>query len=117
MRVRLSGGEAALDALDAAVGDAIVDAVARGAEVIAHAARADHPYQDRTGDLSASIEALPAVPTADGAVGGVLAGEDYASFVEAKGFAFLEPAARRSEARLEFELDRALLDAVRRGAA
>lgn len=116
MRVRLVDDDA-FDAMDAALGDAIEDAVNRGAGVIAHAARADHPYTDRTGDLSGSIEALPAVRTDDGARGGVLAGMDYASHVEAKGYAFLEPAAQRSEGRLDEELDRALEDAIRRGAS
>lgn len=116
MRVRLTGGEAAFDALDRAVDEAVVDAVARGAELIAQAARAEHPYTDRSGDLTASVAPLPAVPTADGAAGGVVASMPYASFVEAKGFAFLEPAARRSEGRLDDLLDRSLEDAVRRGA-
>ena len=111
MRVRLHGGPEALDALDAAVGDAIEDAVARAAEVIAHAARADHAYTDRSGDLTGSIEALPAVRTEDGARGGVVAGMDYASHVEAKGFAFLEPALR-SAARLEHERVVAAVDPV-----
>jgi len=112
---RLADAGRALDALEGSVLDAIEDAVNRAGDVVAHDARADHPYQDRTGDLTASIEALPAVRTADGARGGVLAGEDYASFVEARGFAFLAPAAERSGGRVELELDRALEDAVRRG--
>ncbi len=116
MRVRLTGGDDAFDALDRAVGDAIVDAVARGAELIAHAARAEHAYTDRTGDLTGSIAPLPTVPTADGAQGGVVASMPYASFVEDKGFAFLEPAARRSDGRLGDLLDQSLEDAVRRAA-
>lgn len=113
--MRLVGGEDAFDALDDAIGDAIEDAVNRAAGVIAFGARADHPYTDRTGDLSGSIEALPAVRTAEGARGGVLAGMEYASHVEAKGYAFLEPAARRSEGRIDHELNDALEQAVRRG--
>ncbi len=114
---RFDGADAALDALDAAVVDAIEAAVARGAEVVAFAARAEHPYTDRTGNLTESIEALPAVRTADGAVGGVVAGASYAEFVERRPeYAFLGPAARRSEDRLAHELDDALEEAVRRGA-
>lgn len=116
MRVLLTGGEAAFDALDEAVGDAIEDAVNRAAGVIAHAAAAEHPYTDRTGDLTGSIEALPAVRTAEGARGGVLAGMNYASHVEARGYAFLEPAAQRSEGRLDHDLHDALETAVRRAA-
>jgi hypothetical protein len=116
MRVLLTGGEAALDALDEAVGDAIEDAVNRAAGVIAHAAAAEHAYTDRTGDLTGSIEALPTVRTAEGARGGVLAGMNYASHVEARGYAFLEPAAQRSEGRLDHDLHDALETAVRRAA-
>jgi hypothetical protein len=115
MRVRLIGGDDALDALDEALGDAIEDSVGRASEVIAHAARADHPYTDRSGDLTGSIEALPVVRTEDGARGGVLAGMTYASHVEAKGYAFLDPAAQRSEGRIDQALDDALEAAVRRG--
>lgn len=116
LRALLTGGDAAFDAIDAAVGDAIEDAVNRAAGVIAHAAAADHPYTDRTGNLTGSIEALPAVRTAEGARGGVLAGMDYASHVEARGYAFLEPAAQRSEGRLAHDLDDALEAAIRRAA-
>lgn len=98
------------------VGDAVEDAVNRAAETVATAARVDHPYTDRSGALTASIEALPAVRTDGGAIGGVVAGEHYASFVEAQGYPFLGPALSASEARIEHDTEDVLEVALRRGA-
>lgn len=113
--VMLTGLGPALDALDEAVLRGTVEGVTAAAETVAHAARADHAYADRTGALTASIEALPAERTERGAQGGVLAAEDYASRVEARGFAFLGPAFERSRDRIDHDLEDALDRAVRRG--
>lgn len=102
-----------LDDVERAGLDALEDAVTRAGEVVAFAARADHPYTDRTGDLTGSIEGLPAVRTANGAQGGVVAGMDYASYVEGRGYAFLEPALMSQQGRIDHEL----ADALSRAAA
>ena len=61
--------------------------VERGVREAAEQARSTHPYQDRTGKLTASISGAlvsSATPTAGGeAVGVLTAKEPYASFVEA----------------------------------
>lgn len=102
------------DALEHAARDALVDAVDRAAEVVAFDARAEHPYTDRTGQLTESIEALPAHATVMGAEGGVIASMPYASYVEARGFEFLSPAFQRSHDRIEHEMYDALERAVDR---
>lgn len=111
--VELTGFEAFERSLSEQLSSVLEAAVTRGAEIVAFAARAEHPYTDRTGRLTASIEALPAVATGDLARGGVLAGMDYASFVEAS-HAYLAPAAQRVEGRVEHELDNILAAAIQR---
>lgn len=96
--------------------EALDDAVERASELVAFTARADHPYTDRTGDLTKYTEALPTRRLRDqGAVeGGVIAGTPYASFVNRNPrFAFLEPALAQNEARIDQELDQ-ILDAAMR---
>jgi methylmalonyl-CoA mutase cobalamin-binding subunit len=113
LTLSLAGLDAFETRMNEAIDDALQAAVERGADVIAYAAKADHPYQDRTGDLTGSIEALPAIRAAEGVRGGVLAGMDYAAYVDAR-MPFLDPAARRSEDRIEHELDQLIHDAMRR---
>ena len=95
-----------------------LERVAEGhARRVAAEAQASHPYTDRTGDLTASIEALPAQGDAlDGTLSAsVVAGMDYAGYVEAAGFAFLEPAAERTESALVADAEAALARATRTG--
>lgn len=101
----LSMGDA-FDDLEAAVDAALLASVRDAADVIAFEAKASHPYTDRTRDLTTSIEALPAVAGPEGVVGGVIAGEEHASYLERRSeFAFLKPAADRSDARIEHDMD------------
>lgn len=95
------------DDMETAVDAALLASVHDAAETIATEARNDHPYTDRTDTLAESIEALPAVASGEGrVVGGVAAGAPYASFLERRQeFAFLQPAADRSEPRVEHDLD------------
>ena len=100
------------DDMETAVDAALLASVHDAAETIATEARndhpyTDHPYTDRTDTLAESIEALPAVASGEGrVVGGVAAGAPYASFLERRQeFAFLQPAADRSEPRVEHDLD------------
>ncbi len=97
---------------------AIVETWAQGA---AQHARAEHPYTDRTGNLTASIEALPARAVGDRVEGGVVAGMDYASYVDegtsrARPYPYMEPAARATESYAEEIADRGLRAAVTRAA-
>lgn len=113
MDARLTGFDQVERSLSDMLSSALEAAVARGAEIIAFNAKAEHPYTDRTGRLTASIEALPATVTGATAQAGVLAGMDYASFVEAS-HAYLAPAAQRTEGRIEHELDIILTAALQR---
>ncbi len=82
---------------------------------VADEAKASHPFQNRTGDLEASIRPLDTSGSAlDGTLaGGVIAEEDYASFVEAAGFAFLDPAYERVAPETDRLLEQALSEAAR----
>lgn len=95
----------AFDQLADALDEELVAVVERTAETAASIARADHPYTDRTGALTASLEALPATAQGSIARGGVAAGTDYAEHVERRpGFAFLGPALDAAEAFAEEDL-------------
>lgn len=95
--------------LEAAVESAVLASVAGAAETIAFAAKASHPYTDRTRELTESIEALPAVAGPEGVVGGVIAGSEHASYLEQRPeYAFLQPAADRSVERIEHDMDATL---------
>lgn len=115
LRARLNGFDAAIRDLEREVTASLPPVVERAAQDIALRAKATHPYTDRTGNLTRSIEPLPAVAAPDGTVrGGVVAGEEYASYVEEKGFAFMEPAAREVEPTMEADAARTLTDAAAR---
>ncbi len=95
---------------------AIVETWAQGA---AQHARAEHPYTDRTGNLTASIEALPARTVGGRVEGGVVAGMDYASYVDegtsrARPYPYLQPAAQATESYAEEIAERGLRAAVTR---
>lgn len=80
------------------------------AKDVADDARANHPYTDRTGDLTSSIQAIagPGLYEAQ-----VFAGTEYASYVEegvsgrSRPYPYLGPASERAEdpARLAFYVD------------
>lgn len=109
-RASIDGLDEAINELETGVLTAYRDSLSAGAEIIAGIARRDHPYTDRTGDLTASIESI--APPAAGFSAAVVAGEDYASFLEERGFAFLEPAARTADPYMENDLDNRLRTAI-----
>lgn len=114
-RARLDGFDAAIRDLEREVNASLPPVVERAAQDIALRAKSMHPYTDRTGNLTRSIEPLPAVSAPDGMVrGGVVAGEEYASYVEAAGYEFMEPAAREVEPTMEVDAARTLADAAAR---
>ena len=107
---------ASLRALPGHLDDTVQAAVERSAEAVADTARRDHPYMNRTGDLEASTEPDRASGafTSDTLHCAVVAGMPYASYVEARGYAFLEPALQRNEARVAQEFFQAFEAAVAR---
>lgn len=107
MTMEFSGLDEAMGHVERAVDGAIEESVANAAEVITFAARADHPYTDRTEQLTQSIEALPAVRSGELVHGGVIAGMPYAQYVE-RSHPYLEPAAARSEARIDHDTEEIL---------
>lgn len=111
----LTGVSGALSAWEREIASALEEVVEEQASRIATEARASHPYTDRTGNLTASIEALPAQGSARGGDlrAAVVAGEEYASYVDQGRFAFLLPAAERVEGDLVDAAERALAEAVR----
>jgi len=109
---------AGLAALREGLDDALDEAARDTAEAVAFAAKADHPYTDRTGTLTDSIRAYAPRGrfSRDTLRAEVVARAPYASHLEARReFAFLEPAWDRNEPRAEESLERAL-DAAVRGA-
>jgi len=103
--------------LRVALDDELEGAAREGAQLIAFAARADHPYTDRTGTLTRSIRAYAPRGSflRDTLRADVIARTPYAGYVERRvAFAYLGPAAERSEGRLGHHLHDALEAAVRR---
>lgn len=101
--------------------DELERCVDRAATAIAASAKAQHPYTDRTGRLTRSTRAHRAHGrfTRGNLQAEVVAGARdpysgtaYGSFVEALGFAFLEPAWERVEQGVGYELEDALEAAV-----
>ena len=93
------------------------EAVRRGAQMVAETARADHPYVDRTGNLTRSIRSYAPRGTFlnESLRAEVIATERYASYLERRQlYAFLAPALGRSEGRIEHDLHDALEAAVER---
>lgn len=82
VKVRFEGIEEALAGLCEEAIDSARVAVALHASRVAEGARSTHPYTDRTGNLTESIEALDTNREGDFVRGYVVAGMDYASFVE-----------------------------------
>lgn len=106
-----------LHALEDALDDELEKAVHEGAQDVAFTAKADHPYTDRTHRLTGSIRAY--APRGrfrrDTLQDEVIATAPYAARLERRPeYAFLEPALRRSEDRIEHYAHDALEAAVRR---
>lgn len=117
----LGAWRTALGALPAALDDALEDAVREAGDLVVVHAKADHPYQDRTGRLTRSIRAYaPRGRFTRGTLRGeVVATAPYASYLEdgttkIRGFAYLAPAATRMDGRMAQALEDALEAAVRR---
>jgi hypothetical protein len=108
-RARLTGVEADLARLAVALDPQLDAALALFSARVADAARASHPFQNRTGDLESSIRALDTHGDALAGTleGGVIADEEYAEHVDAR-LPFLQPAFDRTEG----EADRFLQDAL-----
>lgn len=106
----------AIRALEEAVEDAVRDAVREHAARIADAAKGDHPYTDRTGDLTASIRAYAPRALGTAIRSEVVADMPYADYVERRRpFAYLGPASDRVEPYFEFDTE-ARMTAAARGA-
>lgn len=108
---------AGLAALGDGLDDALDDAAREAAEVVAFAAKADHPYTDRTETLTDSIAAYAPRGrfSRDTLRAEVVARALHASHLERRrDFAFLAPAWDRSEGRVGELLERALDASVRR---
>lgn len=111
MRASLSN----LEDLEAALLDGVEAGVRRAAETIAFAAKADHPYTDRTTTLTNSIEAVEPTRSGSEVRGAVVAEAPYASYLEARAeYAFLATAAAREEARIEHDMDAAVAERLPR---
>jgi len=88
-----------------ALARAAEDGLDRAAELTAAQARASHPYQNRSGDLQASTQAVPVAGFLydDTLVSYAVASEPYAAYVEAS-HPFLGPAYEAQAGRIEHEV-------------
>ncbi len=105
----------ASDRLRHALNDQMEEAMRLISEDVADEARRGHTFQNRTGDLEASIQAIePGGTFMLGTLAGfVHAFEDYAEYVEEKpGFEFLEPAWERVEPHVDQILQLAIEQAA-----
>lgn len=112
LTVTLTGLDDELDRIVAGVREGMAGGVEQAAELVAEEARANHTFQNRTGDLQASIhvEANPHDhPDAPSAF--VVASEDYAEYVDAK-LPFLEPALERTAAAQDAAVEAAIESAL-----
>ena len=121
MLAQLTGFERVLGDLAGALDQEGAAAALRAAGVVADDARVTHTFQNRTGDLQASIN--PAAVR-----GGLLHGDlafdvaaemEYASFVNAgtsraRAYPFLAPALEHQDGAVAQVFDQALAEAVRR---
>mgnify|MGYP000861797170 CR=1 FL=1 len=90
----------ALATMEARIEAALPEAMRTAAETVAAEARAEHPYTDRSGTLTASITAGGVHTEGEHVVAEVVAEADYASYVaegsaHREGRPFLEPAHAR----------------------
>jgi hypothetical protein len=107
----LEGFDELLDGFADAADAAAEAAVERAAELTAEEARQNHPYTDRTGDLTDSLGTYPAQGKfRDGNLSAAaIAGTHYAKYVNAHpDYEFLGPAWERVESRAGAEAERVL---------
>lgn len=100
------------------VGEAVTEGLEEGigtaAEMVAEEARARHPYVDRSGELTESTRATSAQVVREGVVvASVEATADHAVYVN-RLRPFLEPAMARVAPHAEAEVERSILNAIRR---
>lgn len=102
--------------LGADLDDELEDAAREIADRVAWAARAEHPYTNRTHNLQGSTRGdTPFGRFGDGTLtANVVATMEYASYVENRGYEFLLPAFDRVESQLEHVLEESLAYAARR---
>lgn len=115
--VRVSGVTEAVADLLSALDQEMHQGMLRAAQAVADEAAGNHPYTNRTGALQAGTQAGAVTGSAsDGEITAEVVGDTpYGEYVEGReGFAFLEPAAERSEGRIEDEIDGALDRAAER---
>lgn len=115
--VRVLGLDEALGDIKAALDIDLREGMLRAAQIVADEAANSHSYQNRTGALQASTQAgaVTGAATDGEIIAEVLGDTPYGEYVEGReGFAFLEPAASRSEGRIDSELDGALDRAAER---
>lgn len=67
--------------------------------------RRGHSYQNRTGDLQRSTQATEPVTTDNIAQVDLVAGMDYASYVNRRGFMIIDETAQRAANEIEFFFD------------
>lgn len=67
--------------------------------------RREHTYQNRTGNLERSTKATEAMATDNSAQVDLIAGTEYASFVNARGYMVIDEVAERAEQEIEYFLD------------
>lgn len=116
-RATVDGIEEALQKLEDETLEALPGVIDGWSAGVAASARADHPYTDRTGSLTGSIEALPARDVGGRVEGGVVAGMSYASYVEngterSRPYPYLAPAARDTEPYAEEIAERGMRAAI-----
>jgi len=109
--------------VDAVLMPNLAEAVKATSEAGAHEAQANHPYTDRTRDLTKSIHAEPARISGRNVDGAIVADEYYASFVNngtsrSKPYPFMPIAERKANDVIEENTERAcdrFCDTVNRG--
>lgn len=113
--VRVLGLAEVFGEIKSALDIEVRDGMLRAAQIVAEEAASQHSYQNRTGDLQGATQAGAVSGNAtDGEVSVDVVGDtEYGEHVEAK-LPFLEPAADRSDARVDDELDAALERAAQR---
>jgi len=67
--------------------------------------RREHTYQNRTGDLERATKATETVITDDVVQVSLVAEEEYASFVNKRGYMVIDESAQQAELEIEYFLD------------
>lgn len=117
LTLQFNGVTEALDSLEHAVGDEMPRGLWQVGQDVAAEAKANHLYQNRTGDLEALTEGSQTAGSFydDTLIVSVDAGTPYASYVDGMArFAFLLPAWERSDAQTSATMNTALEHAIDR---